>query len=129
MLNAARKTNQLMTEAIAYGVAAGAIVYQGGMVALDGGFATPGAEGEGLAAVGVAFATVDNADGADGDKEVDCRFGIYHFDNDATAPVTIADVGADCFMVDDHTVSSDGTGRSVAGEIKKVDAGGVWVKF
>lgn len=129
MLNSARKTNQLMTEAIAYGVAAGAIVYQGGMVALDGGFAAPGAEGENLACVGVAFATVDNSDGADGDREADCRAGIYHFDNDATSPVTIADVGADCFMVDDHTVSKDGTGRSVAGKIKKVDAGGVWVKF
>lgn len=129
MLNSARKTSQLMTDAIAYGVAAQAVIYQGGMVALNGGFAGPGAEGEGLACVGVAFANVDNSLGANGDREVDCRGGIYHFDNDPAAPVTIADVNADCFMVDDHTVSKDGTGRSVAGQVKKVDAGGVWVKF
>ncbi len=116
----------MLSEAIAYGVAAGVTIYQGSMVALDDGFAGPAIEGEGLASVGVAFTTVNNSEGADGDVSIDCRRGIYHFDNNAAAPLTISDIGNDCFMVSDHEVSGDGTGRSVAGEVINVDAGGVF---
>ena len=42
-----------------------------------------------------------------------------------------ADVGADCYIVDDQTVAkTNGTNtRSVAGKIIAVDADGVWVKL
>ena len=42
-----------------------------------------------------------------------------------------ADVGADCYIVDDQTVAkTNGTNtRSVAGKIIAVDADGVWVKI
>lgn len=129
MLTAPRKIKQLASEAIPYGVAANVKIYQGAMVVLDAGFAEPGKSAANLASVGIAFTGVDNTGGADGDQKVDCRRGTWQLDNDAGTPVTIADIGEDCFVLDDHTVSGDGTGRSVAGEIINVDAGGVWVKF
>lgn len=43
---------------------------------------------------------------------------------------TAADIGSDCYIVDDQTVAkTNGTNtRSVAGKIMDVDAQGVWVR-
>ena len=43
--------------------------------------------------------------------------------------ITTADIGADCYVVDDQTVAKTNGGgqRSVAGKIFDVDAQGVWV--
>lgn len=131
MLTGPRKTQQKMGDDEAFGVAAGAVIYQGALVVLDGGWAEGGASGAGLVSVGVALSTVDNSSGSNGDAAVQIRKGIWKFDNDGTDPVTISDIGSDCFVVDDHTVAkTDDTGaRSVAGKITNLDAGGVWVKF
>jgi hypothetical protein len=43
----------------------------------------------------------------------------------------LADVGKQCYLVDDQTVAkTDGTNtRSPAGFVRDVDADGVWVEF
>jgi hypothetical protein len=42
---------------------------------------------------------------------------LHWWTNDGVAPVVSADIGSDCYIKDDTTVSSDGTGRSVAGKV------------
>jgi hypothetical protein len=114
-------------------VAGSARIYAGALVARDaGGYATPGATGTTLRGVGRAESHADNTGGADGALSVDVLAGVFRFDNSAGADeVTRAHIGADCHMVDDHTVAkTDGTGtRSVAGTVFDVDPDGVWVKF
>ncbi len=114
-------------------VAASAKIYAGALVARDAnGDATPGATATGLLGIGRAEARADNSAGSAGDISVEVRTGVFRFDNSAGADqVTRADIGADCYIVDDATVAkTDGTGtRSVAGRVFDVDADGVWVRF
>ena len=112
-------------------VAAAAKIFQGGLAMLQGGFAAPGAVAVGCLALGMAEATVDNTGGAAGALSVDIDTGVFCFDNSATDPVTTANIGSTCYIVDDHTVgATNGTNtRSPAGEVFNVDASGVWVRF
>lgn len=114
-------------------VAAGVTIYAGALVARDAsGDATPGAETTGILGVGRADAGADNAGGAAGDITVEVRKGVFKFDNSAAGDaISLADVGSDCYIVDDETVAAtDGTGtRSVAGTVFDVDADGVWVRI
>ena len=60
------------------------------------------------------------------------RPGTFRFANSAAGDlITVADIGAVCYIVDDQTVAkTNGTGtRSPAGVIDGVDAQGVWVRF
>ena len=52
-------------------------------------------------------------------------------DEESADAITLADVGSDCYIVDDQTVAkTNGTNtRSVAGKVFDVDADGVWVDF
>jgi len=123
------------------GVAAGQTLYVGSLIAVDttDGYLTSGAVSTTLIAAGVVTGGPDgdtnsavNA-GADGDINVRFRSGIFHFANDGATAVVQADVGSDCFILDDQTVSGDGTARSVAGKVYQVDGAsglygaGVWV--
>ena len=113
-------------------VAAGVVIHAGALVVLDAGLAKPGHTATGLVARGRAERTVDNTAGADGEKRVEIlRKRVFHFDNLEADPVTAADLGAPCFVVDDSTVAkTDGTGtRSQAGNVVDVDPAGVWVEF
>lgn len=107
-------------------------IYQGGLVCLDAtGWAVPGAVATTLVARGRAEETVDNT-GANGAKSVKVRQGIFLFANSAAGDaITRAEIGDDCYIVDDQTVAkTDGTGtRSKAGKIRDVDAQGVWVEI
>lgn len=116
---------------ISHPVAAGAIIYSGAIVVLNGDdLAVPGTEATGLRAQGRATYGVDNSNGADGDVRIEARFDLaQRYDNDAVAPVTRAHIGSSAYIVDDHTVSSVATGRSVAGKVSDVDADGVWIDF
>ncbi|WP_303763497.1 hypothetical protein [Sphingobium yanoikuyae] len=96
------------------------------------GFATGGATATGQVADGVAMNTVDNSGGAAGDQSVRVEKGVFPFENSASADaITIAEIGDDCYIVDNQTVAkTDGGGtRSKAGKIVDVDADGVWVAF
>lgn len=114
-------------------VAATKKIYEGALVCLSAtGFATPGAVATTLKADGIALATVDNSAGADGDLTVEVRKGTFRFANSAAGDaIAQADIGNDCYVVDDQTVAkTSGTNtRSIAGKIVDVDAVGVWVRI
>lgn len=113
--------------------AAAVKLYAGGIAAMNAsGFVTPGATATTLKALGRVEETVDNSGGSAGDLKVKVRRGCFRFANSAAADeITLADVGADCFIVDDQTVAkTNGTStRSVAGKVRDVDSAGVWVEF
>lgn len=107
-------------------------IFEGALVVLAAGFAKPGAAATGLVAIGRAEEMVDNTGGAQGAQSVRVRPGIFRFDNSTAADaITAAEIGSNCYVVDDHTVAktSATNTRSVAGEVFDVDALGVWVKF
>ena len=128
-----RTTPQRSGEIVALGVAANVKIFPGALVALTAaGFATPGAVATTLKGVGRAKDLADNTGGAAGAIKVEVEKGVFRFNNSAAGDaITAADIGANCFIVDDETVAkTSGTNtRSVAGTVFDVDARGVWVKF
>jgi len=111
-------------------LAAGAIIYAGRLVALEGGYAVAGKSAPNLIAVGRANATVNNSGGFAGATQIEVEAGEFQWDNKADDPVTQADVGKPCYIVDSSTVSrSDGGGtRSEAGIVRGLEGDGVWVE-
>ena len=114
-------------------VAASTRIFAGSLVCLNAaGNAVPGSLSATLKARGVAQEQVDNRDGAAGDLRIESRRGEFQFANSASADeITRADIGNECFIVDDQTVAKTSATdtRSVAGIIRDVDAGGVWVEI
>ncbi len=76
--------------------------------------------------------SVDNSGGENGARvaEVDFHhtYDVIWWDNDKASPVTEADRGSLCYFIDDHTVSSDNTGRSPAGRVFDVEGNFVIVE-
>ena len=107
-------------------------VYAGGMGAIDAsGWLVPMSTATTLKGVGRIERTINNA-GANGDLSADVKVGVFRFANSSAGDlITAADIGSDCYGVDDQTVAkTNGTNtRSVAGKVYDVDAQGVWVKF
>lgn len=96
------------------------------------GNAVPGAISSTLAALGRVEQQVDNSAGGAGDQTVRIATGVFQYDNSAASgAVTLAQVGKDCYIVDDHSVTAANAAnnKSVAGTVFDVDASGVWVKF
>lgn len=114
-------------------VAASTKIYAGSIVCINSsGLATKGAVATTLKCVGIADALADNSAGAASAINVKVRRGCYQFANSASGDlIALADVGADCYIVDDQTVAktNGGSTRSVAGKIRDVDANGVWVEI
>ncbi|HTF96506.1 MAG TPA: hypothetical protein VL995_10260 [Cellvibrio sp.] len=114
-------------------VAANTRIFLGALVVLNAaGNAAPGSAATGLKARGVALDQVDNLTGAAGDKRVETRTGVFPFKNSSSADlIARADIGADCYIVDDETVAktSASNTRSIAGKIVDIDSAGVWVKI
>ena len=114
-------------------VAAGVRIYFGALVAINAaGLAVPGATSATLKGAGSALKEADNRQGAAGDIRVRLDKRPARFANSAAADaITLADLGTDCFIVDDQTVAktSGGNTRSRAGKVFDVDADGVWVDF
>lgn len=108
-------------------------IYAGAIVMLNAsGYATPGATATGQKCVGIAEAASDNNPGADGAVSVKVRRGCFRFGNSGGGDaIALADVGADCYIVDDQTVAktNGSSTRSVAGKIRDVDTAGVWVEI
>ena len=113
-------------------VAAAKKLWAGGLAMRDAsGNATPGATATGCLGIGRVEETADNAAGQAGDKSVTVRFGVFRWANSgSTDAIGLADIGNDCYVVDDQTVAkTSGTNtRSVAGKVVDVDALGVWVR-
>lgn len=131
-LTADRNTPYKDGELLPFKVAASVKIFAGALVALTAtGFATPGATAAGLIYLGRAEESVDNTDGADGAAVVLVRRKkAFLWANLAGDPVTQANVGDTCYIVDDQTVAatSDTGARSAAGTVLAVDASGVWVE-
>lgn len=123
-LTSDRNTAQALGDDFKYGVKGATTIYAGALVMLNAtGFALPGAAATGQIAAGRAQARVVNA-GADGDEGVTVRRGNFWWANSAAADlITIAQIGDDCYIVDDQTVAkTDGSAsRSVAGKVLAVD--------
>jgi hypothetical protein len=85
------------------------------------GFYLPATAAPGLVARGRFRETIDNTGGTNGARYIEVDFlrpiDVLWWDNDTAAPVVEADRGSSCFFTDDHTVSSDNTGRSAAGRV------------
>lgn len=130
-LSADRDTPRRRGQITAVPLAAGATVYAGGLACRNAaGYGTPGATATTLKCVGVWRRGAVNA-GAAGAVSAEAERGTYRLDNAAADPITIADIGATAYIVDDQTVAkTNGTNtRSVAGIIRDVDALGVWVEI
>lgn len=120
-------------------VAADTIIY-GGSVVVTGpdGFARPGYEAPDVTVWGKATETVDNRGKPAGAQKISVMFSRgyrkFRYDNDVTGlPLSQADIGHSCFLVDDHTFSADDNNgaRVDGGTLIGVDPGGakVWVRF
>lgn len=132
-LTSDRSTPRRDGDIVSIPVAGAKKIYAGALVARDAnGYATPGATATTILGVGRAEAQADNASGADGAVSVDIRKGVFRFGNSSAGDlIGRADIGNDCYIVDDQTVAkTNGTGtRSVAGKVFDADSDGVWVKF
>ncbi|WP_435609907.1 hypothetical protein [Pseudomonas knackmussii] len=131
----AKDRNTLRRDGVQFSdpVAADTLIFAGALVCLDAsGNAVPGATSTTLKARGVAQEQVDNTGGAAGDLSVESRRGVFQFANStSTDQITRADIGSECYIVDDQTVAktSATNTRSVAGVIRDVDSNGVWVEI
>ena len=129
-LAADRNTPRRTGEALARPVKAGVQIYAGALVCLDSaGRLVPGSASTTLVADG---RSQDNVLGGATDGAVTGHVhpGIFRWDNSTSGDlIAAANIGANCYVVDDHTVAltNGGGTRSVAGKIVDVDSVGVWV--
>jgi len=113
---------------IALPVKANAVIRQGALVMVSGGYAEEAGPGTGKIALGVAQETVDNTGGGDGAKQVLVRRGVFRLENDPADPVGPTELGKDVYATGPNTVGKTGTGRSKAGRALQVDGDYVWVE-
>lgn len=113
---------------VSHPIAASALIFLGSIVCLDdSGNAVPGSTSTTLVAAGRASETVDNSAGATGDDFIPVQRGVFQYVNDGSIDRT--HIGSDVYIVDDQTLSSVSTGKSVAGKLIDLDTGGVWVEI
>jgi hypothetical protein len=111
------------------GIKAATQVWAGGICVIDAGYLAPGRTATGLLQLGAFEQSVNNP-GAAGAELVEAMEGSYKWANSTAGDQIVqADVGKDCYIVDDQTVAkTDGTGtRSRAGKVQRVDTDGVVV--
>ena len=128
-LTAARSTKERVGEIFGLPIKANTTCYQGGLAVVDAGYAAPGRAATGLVAVGRFEETASAV--AAGDNSVRVKRGVFKFGNSSAGDaIAQANVGADCYIVDDQTVAlTNGSNtRSRAGQIVAVDSDGVWVQ-
>jgi hypothetical protein len=135
-LAAANHYKTLTVKVAEYPVKGSTTIYPGAVVCLNAGYLAPATSATGLKVKGkcVNRAPVDNSAGSDGDLTALVEFTVPRtavlMTNDAASNnVEQSDVGTDVYAKDDFTVTTDSTGRSVAGEAFKIDAdtSKIWV--
>lgn len=132
-LSAARNTKEISPLASFTGpVAADVKCYGGGIAVRDSsGNLKPAETATGLVVMGRFEDTADNTDGLAAAITASYKPGIYRWANSSSADeITKAEIGDNCYVVDDQTVAktSGGATRSVMGKIVDVDDVGVWVE-
>ncbi len=116
-LAADRNTKEAIGDMEVFPVAGTTKIYAGSSVGIKpDGYAAPGADLEGMKAVGRAEEMVDNSGGADGDLTIKVKRGIFEFTG---AGFTIADVGKEVFISDDQTVALRTDNHVLAGRIEQ----------
>jgi hypothetical protein len=136
-LAAARRVLRYGSEAVPllqnYPVKGTTKIWPGAIVCLNAsGLAIPGATATSLIAVGIALELADNSAGADSAITVQVEQGVHDFTNSAAGDaIAQADVGKDCYIVDDQTVAkTDGSAaRSRAGKVIRIEGGRVYVQM
>jgi hypothetical protein len=131
-LSSDRNTKARPSKDFSFPAGAAKKFYAGALVVLNAAVAEPGSAATTLRAVGRCREQVDNSGGGAGALQVPVERGCFQWANSAAGDaITLADVGNDCYIVDDQTVAkTNGTNtRSVAGKVRDVDAGGVWVEI
>lgn len=111
-----------------YPMKAGANLAANVPAVLDAGYLTAVTDGSGSAtSAGVTTFEVDNSTGVSGELMGEVVVGEHKFANNGD--ITVANVGATSYFVDDSTVSSDSntSARNAAGTITQVDGDGVWI--
>lgn len=112
-------------------VGAGVVLFAGALTAINAsGYLVPFSVATTLKSAGRNERRIDNTTGGNGAVNAEVSVGTFRFANSASGDlITLADIGADCYGVDDQTVAktSGSNTRSVAGKIFDVDALGVWV--
>lgn len=131
-LSASRNTVERQGDIEEHPVKASVSCFQGGIAVLNAGYAAPATTATGLIAAGRFEDNYDNSAGANGAIKARIKRGKFRFANSASTDlIAQADVGADCYLVDDQTVAktNGGSTRSRAGKIIAVDSAGVWVQL
>ena len=112
---------------------AGVSGLKGTIAVLNAGYVQQGVTGTGLTAVGIFVQSDSNVSGAAGALSTPVRRGKFLLQNSSGGDlIAQANVGADCYIVDNQTVAlTNGTNtRSRAGKIYGVDSSGmVWVQI
>lgn len=128
-LTAARNTKEYSIDAVpkqyVYPVKGTTKILQGGLVGLLAGFLVPASANSAIKVIGRAQKTVDNTAGADGALTCEVQRGAFFYDSGTAADaITAANVGFDCYAIDDHTVGlTDSLGtRPRAGKIVGFDS-------
>lgn len=124
-----RNTPQRAGDFYSYDLAVDAKINKGAIVCLEAGLAKAGFVAAGLIVRGIAAESVDYAAG---DRQVQVRRGVFRFKNSAAADeIVAADIGRDCYLVDDETVAKTHATntRSVAGKVQDVEGANVWIEF
>lgn len=129
-----RNTRQRPGHSRSFPLAAATKLWAGVIACLSAaGQLTNGATSTTLKTVGVTGSTLDNSAGGAGALSGEVQLGVFGpFANSAAGDqITLAEVGSDCYIVDNQTVAkTNGTAtRSVAGKVWDVTAEGVWVEF
>jgi hypothetical protein len=129
-----RNTKEQQGKRRGFPVEAATLIYAGTMACLNAaGRLTKGITSTTLKAVGIAKNQVNNLTGAAGAIVGEVEIGVFGplANSSAGDLIALANVGADCYIVDDQTVAltSGGSTRSIAGKVWDVTAEGVWVKF
>lgn len=108
-------------------------INQGAMVQINAaGYAVPASATIANVTIGRADEGVDNTAGANGDKSITVRRGVFRYGNSAAGDlIARTEIGKTVYVVDDQTVAKTNNAgvRPAAGLCFDVDAQGVWVEF
>lgn len=112
-LTEGRSTSEMYGKHYDFVVKNGVTVFVGGMVAVNSdALAVPASDTAGLVVYGKAETTVVG----DGVKRVKISRGCYMYENDTANPLTVADYGKQCYILDDQTVTKTVGNGVIAGK-------------
>lgn len=132
-LTSPRTVSQIAGILYSFPVKADAVIYQGAIVCVDStGYAVPAATATGLLAVGFARESQDATGLTSGAVRIEVEEAIVGMKSAGGGDaITFAEIGEIVYLVDDQTVAKTSAGgtRSVAGIVKMIEDGLVFVKF